>query len=84
MILVFKKVNVNFLQDLVEFMSVPRGRIIFEVIKDFFKNPANLEDAARCCHSILEDLTIKCPKPGVPRKIIFSFLKIMIENKEKI
>ena len=74
----------EFLEDLATFLSIPRGRIITEVMKDFFKKPANLEDAASCCHSILEDLTINCPKPRVPRKIIFPFLKIMIDNKPKI
>jgi hypothetical protein len=53
-------------------------------MKDFFNKPANLEDAAKCCHSILEDLTINSPKPRVAKKIIFTFLKIMIQNKTKI
>ena len=83
----FKKVKVNFLEDLQTFMGVSARhshKVITEAMKAFFSHEKNLLDAASCCHSILEDLTFKCLCPQVPREIILTFLKILIKNKPKI
>jgi hypothetical protein len=43
-------------------MGIPANkRPANEIIKSFFNDKKNLEDAASCAHTILEDLTFKCP-----------------------
>lgn len=53
-------------------------------MKAFFNIKKNLEDVAAFVHEILEDLTYKCPKPKVPRQVISSLIRALLQHKAEI
>jgi hypothetical protein len=77
--LVFKKLDTDFLQDLNTYFSLGSNKSnAVSEIKQFLSREENLSDAAKYAHSILEDLTFKCPHPRVPHLVVQTFLKLMI------